>query len=107
MPRLTDSIPLADKFLDKRVKLLECQKEMVIYWTNQGMSQRSLARMFNVSRRLIMFIQDPEKRINNYKTRVAAGGSKQYYVKEEHTEAIRTHRNYKKDIFNQFNVKAK
>ena len=62
MPYKTERVKLDSAFIDKRVKLLPCQKEMVVYWTKQGLSQRQLARMFNVSRRLITFIQDPKKK---------------------------------------------
>ena len=62
MPYKTERVKLDSAFIDKRVKLLPCQKEMVVYWTKQGLSQRQLAKMFNVSRRLITFIQDPKKK---------------------------------------------
>lgn len=96
MPRKTDAMAINDVFIDRRVKLLPCQKEMVLYWREKGLSQRQLAKMFKVSRRLITFVLDPEKQKENLKRRAERGGHKQYYDKDKHAEAIRDHRNYKK-----------
>jgi phage pi2 protein 07 len=98
MPYKTQEVKYDDPFLDKRCKLLPCQKEMVLHYRKEGWSQRELARHFNVSRRLIQFILDPEKLEKNYQVRIENGGSKQYYDKEKHTEAIRNHRRRKHKI---------
>ena len=98
MPRKTDSQALSDKFLKRSSKLLDCQKEMIIHWRNEGLSQRELARMFHVSRRTITFIIDPKKLEENKKRRAERGGSKQYYNKEKHTLSIKEHRDYKKKV---------
>ena len=79
-------------------KILPCQKEMIVYWGKQGLSQRKIASMFNVSRRLIQFILNPDLHKKNLDSRRQRGGSKIYYKKEKHTKAIREHRQYKKDI---------
>lgn len=102
MPRKTDSIAIKDPFLERRIKLLPCQKEMVIWWReNKGLSQRELARLFKVSRRTIIFVLDPQKLIENKKRREERGGSKQYYDKVKNKEAIKEHRDYKKQILNE------
>ena len=101
MPFKTDKISLDDSFLKRSAKLLPCQKEMVIYWHNRGLSQRKLAALFNVSRRLITFIIDPAKHTDNLERRRERGGSKQYYNKDKHTEAIRNHRRYKYNLLAQ------
>lgn len=99
MPYKTEKIPFGSPFLDKRVKLLPCQREMVLYWTNQGLSQRKLAKMFNVSRRLITFIQDPEKKKRDLENREARGGSKAYYKGgKEWAETMKRHRKRKYEI---------
>lgn len=95
MPYKTQKIPFNDPFLDKRSKLIPCQKEMIVKLSKEGWSQRKLAERFNVSRRLIQFIIDPKKLEECYQKRVERGGSKKYYIKEKHTEAIRNHRRYK------------
>lgn len=82
MPYKTDTQKLDSPFLKRTVKLLPCQKEMILYWTKLGHSQRRLAAMFHVSRRTITFIQDPDKLKENIKRRHERGGHKQYYDKE-------------------------
>jgi transposase len=99
MPYKTEKLKLESPFLDKRVKLLPCQKEMVIYWTNQGLSQRKIASMFKVSRRLITFIQDPKKKEKDLENRAARGGSVIYYKGgEEWNETMKTHRRRKHEL---------
>lgn len=103
MSRKTDNIKINDPFFKKSSKLLPCQKEMIIFWRNRGFSQRDLAKMFNVSRRLVTFIIDPDKNKNNLMKRLERGGSKIYYNKDKHTQSIRKHRIYKKELFTKTN----
>jgi len=95
MPYKTDKAKLDSDFLKKSVKLLPCQKEMIIYWSGMGYSQRQLAAMFHCSRRTIQFIIDPDKLKQNLLRRQERGGTKQYYDKEKHKEYMKTHRRYK------------
>jgi hypothetical protein len=65
----------------------------------QGTSQRELARMFNVSRRLVQFTCMPEKLEQCKQRREERGGWKQYYKGgEEWAETMREHRNYKYNL---------
>jgi hypothetical protein len=98
MPFKTDKLTIDDAFLKKSAKLLPCQKEMVVYWHNRGSSQRKLALMFNVSRRLIQFILDPSKHQANLEARKQRGGSKIYYKRDKHTKAVKEHRKYKNQL---------
>jgi hypothetical protein len=98
MPYKIEKIKINDPFLDRRIKLIPCQIEMINLLHGQGWSQRKLASRFKVSRRLITFILFPEKREKNYQKRVLKGGSMQYYNKEKHTIAIRETRQYKHKI---------
>lgn len=98
MPYKTDKKAIDDPFLDRRTKLLPCHKEMIIFWRNKGLSQRELARMFNVSRRLITFVIDPDKQKSNLARREERGGSNIYYDKDSHTKSVRHHRRYKHQI---------
>jgi transposase len=95
MPYKTDKISINDSFLKRSVKLLPCQKERIVYYSGLGMSQRKLASMFNVSRRLIQFILDPKKVEDNLERRRQRGGTKIYYNKEKNTITVREHRKYK------------
>ena len=70
----------------------------VVAIARKRLGTRKIAEMFNVSRRLIQFILDPEKHKENLERRKERGGSKIYYKKEQHTKAIREHREYKKEI---------
>lgn len=90
-----------DESNDKRVKLTSSQKEEIynLYNLYGAYSQRELAKMYGVSRRLITFIIDPDKQKANYKARVANGGSKQYYNKDKHTRAMQTHRKHKQRLY--------
>jgi transposase len=98
MPSKIDKISIDDAFLKKSAKLLPCQKEMIVYWNNRGISQRKLALMFNVSRRLIQFILDPSKHQANLEARKQRGGSKIYYKREKHTKSVKEHRKYKQSL---------
>lgn len=98
MPRKTDTIKIDNPFQDRRVKLLPCQREMVKYMHNNGASINSIARMFNVNKRLIQFIIFPERHAINLQHRKDRGGSMVYYNKEKHVASVREHRQYKKKI---------
>jgi hypothetical protein len=52
MPRKTDTMAIADPFLDRRVKLIPWQREMVHWWYNQGTPIRQIAKIFGVDKRL-------------------------------------------------------
>jgi hypothetical protein len=62
------------------------------------MSQRKLAKKFNVSRRLIQFVIAPEKYDENLKRREERGGSKAYYDRLSHNLAMKKHRRKKYEI---------
>ncbi len=68
------------------------------YLVTGGVSQRELAREYEVSRRTIQFTIYPERQKANYAKRVERGGSKQYYNKDTHTKAMREHRQYKQEL---------
>ena len=92
MPYKTEKIKINDPFLDRRTKLIPCQKEMVLYWYNLGTSIRAIARMFHVDKRLIQFVLFPERKEKNIADRLERGGSKQYYDKKKNTNYMRKHR---------------
>lgn len=101
MPRKTDTIAIDCPFLDRRIKLLPCQKERMLSLYNLGYSQRKLAAIFNVSRRLVQFTTCPEKKVKDLENRRDRGGSMAYYKGgQEWAATIREHRDYKKQIFN-------
>lgn len=83
---------------DKRIKLTDVEREEIksLYGT---ISQRKLARMYGVSRRLIQFIGDPEKHEKNLIARQKRGGSKFYYDKDKHKDYIKNCRHHKQELY--------
>ena len=99
MPYKTDKLKLGCPFLDRRCKLIPCQKEMVHYWYSNGVSINGLSRKFNVNKRLIQFELFPERKVKNIKDREIRGGSAIYYKGgKEWSETIKNHRNYKNSL---------
>lgn len=98
MPYKTDKLAINDKFIDRRIKMLPCQKEMAITLYSRGASINSIARMYNVNKRLIQFILFPERKALNDQHRRDRGGSKIYYKKDYHNEKMKEHRRYKHNV---------
>ena len=93
---------------DRRIKITPSDKLEIIrlyeerkYNGERVYSHNSLARLYGVSKRLVYFTLHPDKREDNYKIRVARGGSKQYYIKEEHKLVIKEHRVYLRGLFDE------
>jgi len=95
MPYNSLKIIIAKTEFDRRIKLNTEGREAVKLLYDAGHSQRSIARMIGVSRRLVSFILFPEKLEESLKRRAEHGGSKTYYDKEKHTKQVREHRRYK------------
>lgn len=84
---------------DKRIKLTDDDKEEIRKLYSKGMfSQRQLAEMFNVSRRSIQFVLNPEKLKENYKQRAERGKDGRYYNKEKQKEYMQQYRHQKKKL---------
>lgn len=105
MPKRVDKLSLKNEFLDKRVKLLPCQREMIHFnYEKFGYSMRTLSKIFKVDRRLIQFELYPERKIQNIQKRLERGGWTQYYNKEEHSVSMKNHRYNKDEINKQFKL---
>lgn len=100
MPRKTDIIPIKCPFMDRRTKMLPCQKERAVRLYNDGISINALAGIFKVNKRLIQFLLFPERQAKNLQDREDRGGTMAYYNKDQHRESIKEHRNHKVNIFN-------
>lgn len=85
---------------DRRCKLIESQRQEIrdLYGL---ISQRKLASLYGVSRRLIQFIGDPKKKERELELRKMRGGSKIYYNKEKWKHIMREHRQYKKKLYDE------
>lgn len=94
-----EKIKLNEK-TDRRIKLTQEDKEEIRKMYASGLvSQRELARIFNVSRRSIQFAINPDKyreSLEQLKERQKDG---RYYDKEKHTEYVRNYRRYKADLY--------
>jgi hypothetical protein len=83
---------------DRRIKLTDEQRNEIKKLYGK-ISQRKLAVMFNVSRRLIIFIGNPEAEKRNKECYYERGGSKVYYDKNKHTKAMKKHRQHKQELY--------
>ena len=91
--------------LDRRCKLTKEQKEEIksLY---PELSQRTLAKRYNVSRRLIQFTVDESKlqyAKERYKERRKDG---RYYSRTKHTKAMAKHRKYKYALYKEGKLKG-
>ena len=100
MPYKSEKIKIAGTKLDRRRKLTEDQKECIRWLREEeGLSQRKLAAMFGVSRRLITFILDPEKeKRNKIRAKELRQEGRYKYSKEQWAEVMKEHRHYKEKL---------
>lgn len=100
MPYKSEKIKIEGTKLDRRRKLTEDQKAYIRWLREEeGLSQRKLAAMFGVSRRLITYILDPEKEKRSkaiLKQHRQEGWYK--YTKEQWAETMKEHRHYKEQL---------
>lgn len=106
MPYKSEKIKLP-KELDRRIKLTDEQrKEIKDKYATGLYSQRTLAKEYNVSRRLITFVLDEEKKKRSaelLKKRKSDGRYKPR--KEEWAKTIREHRKYKQQLYKEGKLK--
>jgi hypothetical protein len=99
MPRKSDTIPINNELLDRRVKLTQDDKNLIVWLREEEqISYQKLANRFGVSKKSIIFICRPELKAKDLENRKKRGGSKIYYNREKHTIQIREHRQYKKEL---------
>ena len=100
MPYKSEKIKIEGTKLDRRRKLTEDQKQYIRWLREEeGLSQRQLAAMFGVSRRLITFVLDPEKEKRNKAIQKKYHKEGRYkYTKEQWAEVKREHRHYKQQL---------
>lgn len=92
MPYKCEKLKIPRKY-DKRVKLTDDEREQIKELYGK-ISQRKLAKRFNVSRRLIIFIGCPEKHQRNIEVRHS-----NYYERERHLVYMRNHRHRKQKLY--------
>ena len=101
MPYKSEKIVISNTKYDRRMKLTDSDKERIVQLRNEeGLSQRKLAALFGVSRRLIQFIIDPVKAAKNKERLKEAKVKGLYkYSKEEWASVQREHRRYKHKLY--------
>lgn len=101
MPYKSEKIKIKGTAYDRRQKLTPEQKEDIRWmYANTDTSQRKLAKLFNVSRRLITFVLNADQEERNrklLKQKKAEGLYKQ--SKERRAAIMREHRRYKQQLF--------
>jgi len=93
-------VKLEGTMLDRRRKLTEDQKAY-IKWLHEEeqLSYNALAKQFGVSKRLVIFICNPEiheKHKARFKELRKDG---RYYDREAHNEAVKNMRHYKQELY--------
>lgn len=100
IPHKSDSIPINNKEHDNRVKLTDIDHEKIRKeYTTGNTSQRILAKKYNVSRRLIQFILDPEKANVAKKQFAKRQQDGRYYDRKTHNAYTKKHRDHKKALY--------
>ena len=85
---------------DRRVKLTDDDKfDIKWLFEKENFTIHNLARFFNVDKRTIQFILYPERQEISKQHRKERGGSKIYYKRKQHTKQMKTHRHWKKELF--------
>lgn len=99
MPFLTDPIPLADPFLDRRTRLLPCQRERTLALRmSDGLSYRAIAEIMGVSHRQVYFVVNPDKLAHHKLMAAQRQADGRYYDRARHTAAMREHRRHKQSL---------
>ena len=91
-------IKLAGTSQDRRRKLSDEQKDEIVSLKGT-ISAHECAKRYNVSRRTIQFLWDPDKMKENLQRRMERGVSKIYYSKEKNREYIKLHSHYNQEIY--------
>lgn len=83
---------------DRRRKLTDEQKAEIIRLRNEGWSLMKLAKEFEVSKKLILLIVNPESKTKNNKY-IKDNWREFQQTREERNEAIKKTRRYKQELF--------
>jgi IS30 family transposase len=100
VPYISTDIIIAGTKFDRRIKLTDKDKQAILtLYHSGGYTYAEIGKKFNVDRRTISFIVNPEELKRNKELRLKRGGWKQYYNKEEHTDRISEYRQYKQKLY--------
>lgn len=99
MPCIADYIKVAGGVYDRRRRLTKDDKDAIRAAYNAGDSIHAIAYKYKVCRRTVQFILFPERLEHNNDLRRLRGGSRIYYDRQAHTEAMRRSRAHKKELY--------
>lgn len=100
MPYKSEKIIIDHTINDKRIKLTDEQKEKIKEeYATSLISQRALAKKYNVNRKTIYNILHPDKYQAQLDANKEEKHSVKYYNKEKHKEYIKKHRRYKQNLY--------
>lgn len=103
MPYKSERIPLSQE-QDRRRKLTDSQKDLIRQEYKTGHhSLNSLARKYNVSKKTILLIVNPESKAKNDER--IKNHWRDYYNTEEHNKAMRDTRKYKYSLYTKGELK--
>ena len=103
MPYKSERLPLSQE-QDRRRKLTDSQKDLIRQEYKTGHhSLNSLARKYNVSKKTILLIVNPESKAKNDER--IKNHWRDYYNTEEHTKAMRDTRKYKYSLYTKGELK--
>jgi hypothetical protein len=103
MPYKSERIPLSQE-QDRRRKLTDSQKDLIRQEYKTGYhSLNSLARKYDVSKKTILLIVNPESKAKNDER--IKNHWRDYYNTEEHTKAMRDTRKYKYSLYTKGELK--
>jgi DNA invertase Pin-like site-specific DNA recombinase len=100
MPYKSSKIIIEKSKHDRRIKLTDDDRQLIREIYAEGvLGYQKIANIFNVSKRTVYWVINPEKKAKNLELRKQRGGSSQYYDKEKHKEYMKDHRRYKHELF--------
>lgn len=101
MPYKSERIKIAGTQFDRRIKLTDEQKDLIRWLREEEqISYNKLATQFNVSKRLVIFVCNPDK-YDKARELFKQGQKVGKYRpnKEEHAQIINEHRKYKQELY--------
>lgn len=104
MPYKSQKIKIANTKFDRRLKLDEDDKQVIISAYEKGESMRSLSRRFKVDRQVIKYTIFPEYKEQFFK---ANRERPKEYDREKNTTVKREHRRYKHNLYKEGKIKLK
>ena len=91
---------LIPRELKRNIKLsLEDREEIKRIRREEGVSYQKIANAFGVSKRLVIFICNPEIEAKNKDRLKEAKRNGKYYYREKNTAAVRETRRYKHELY--------